>query len=147
MAIISILILILFWLVIAINTMAALAFGLQAERAFAVLLLLSSLSSTIAQQMLGRPDWSAGLAFAADWLILMVALWLALRSDRHWPLWFAGLQMLTVINDCLAMSEIGARYRFLANLSAAWALPAMIAMTCGILLDWRRLRRPAPGSA
>jgi hypothetical protein len=147
MAIISIIILILFWLVIATNTIAALAFGLRAERAFAVLLLLSSFSSTIAHQLFGRPDWSAGLAFAADWTILFAALWLALRSDRHWPLWFAGLQALTVINDLLAWSEIGARYRFLANLSAAWALPAMIAMTCGILLDWRCLRRPAPGSA
>ncbi|MDF8334761.1 hypothetical protein [Novosphingobium cyanobacteriorum] len=145
--IINIAIVSLFWVVLSCNVMVAFALGQRPEKAFATMLLAASVIGLAFSPLMLAQHWIDDLNRTVDVLILFAALWLALRSDRHWPLWFAGLQALTVINDLLAWSEIGARYRFLANLSAAWALPAMVTMTCGILLDWRRLRRPMPASA
>lgn len=143
MAAISLAVFALFWLIVASNSLVALAFGRKAERAFALLLLGSCMASTVAQQLTGSVRVGTAVAFASDWAILLAAWALALRSDRFWPLWFAGFETLAVANQLLAMSEIGLRYRFLANFSALWGLPAMVIMAWGTLLDHRRVRKVA----
>lgn len=145
MAIISLLIMLSFWLLIACTVGVALAFGRKAERGFALLLLAACVASAAVGLSTAQPVWTTRIAFASDWIILAVAWALALRSDRFWPLWFAAFQSLTVIMQALAWGELGVRHAFLANLSSLWALPAMIAMTWGTLLDWRLLR--ATGAA
>ncbi|MEO0032850.1 MAG: hypothetical protein RIS94_2608 [Pseudomonadota bacterium] len=146
MVTISLAVFALFWLIVASNSVVALAFGRRAERAFALLLLGSSMISTLAQQLTGKVEMGTAAAFASDWAILAVVWVLALRSDRFWPVWFAGFQTLAIANQLLAMSEIGLRYRFLANMSALWALPAMVIMAWGTVLDHRRERRSAPAT-
>lgn len=130
----------LFWLILLCNLLVAFAFGSRFERSFATMLLAASVVGFVFSPLLLAREWIDDFNRCVDILILIVIVFAALRTDRHWPLWFAGIQMLTVISDVLAWTEFGLRYRFLANLSAMWALPAMITMTWGILLDWRRDR-------
>ena len=139
--IISLIVFALFWLVLVCDVIVAFAFGLRPERGFAILLLAASVIGVALGPLVARLHMADSVNRTSDIVIWLASVWLALRSDRHWPLWFAGFQTLTLVNDLLAMTEFGLRYRFLANLSALWALPAMVTMAWGILLDWRRCRR------
>jgi len=137
----------LFWLMLLCNLGVAYAFGLRLERAFATLLLAGCIVGLVFSPLLLARHWVDDFNRAFDVIILVAAWMAAMRSDRHWPLWFAGLQSLTVAMDIAAMTELGMRYRYIANLSALWALPAMLAMTAGILLDRRGDWSATGGSA
>ena len=75
--------------------------------------------------------WKAGI----DSALLIAVGWLALRTDRYWPLWFAGLQLAAVLTSlsALLMSEEN-RWIF-QTLGGFWAIPALVVMCIGLAKD------------
>ena len=75
---------------------------------------------------------------AVDLVVLAVFLLVALRSDRFWPLWIAGLQLTTILAHLLKAIDFkllpfayGAAERF-------WSYPILVIIAVGA---WRQHRR------
>lgn len=76
-----------------------------------------------------------------DGLTLLVFVLVALRSDRFWPLWVAGLQLTTAIGHMLKGVHLdllphayGAALRF-------WSYPILLILVVGTFRNQRRLAR------
>lgn len=76
-----------------------------------------------------------------DTLTLLVFVLVALRSDRFWPLWVAGLQLTTAIGHALKGVHIdllpyayGAALRF-------WSYPILLILVIGTYRNQQRLAR------
>ena len=76
-----------------------------------------------------------------DGLTLFVFVLVALRSDRFWPLWVAGLQLTTAIGHVLKGVHIdllpqayGAALRF-------WSYPILLILVVGTFRNQQRLAR------
>ena len=76
-----------------------------------------------------------------DTLTLLVFVAVALRSDRFWPLWVAGLQLTTAIGHVMKGVHIdllpqayGAALRF-------WSYPILLILVVGTFRNQRRLAR------
>jgi hypothetical protein len=109
------------------------------ERVASTAMVVGSLASGLVEN---RSDWGAtqwgDLVIDVAYLGLM--LWLALRSDRYWPLWAAAFQLLSVVIYLARMADrrIGAH----APLSATviWSYLILVTITIGAWLHWRRAR-------
>ena len=78
-----------------------------------------------------------------DGVTFLIFVLVALRSDRFWPLWVAGLQLTTAIGHMLKGVNIdllphayGAALRF-------WSYPILIILAVGAYRHHARARRPA----
>lgn len=65
-------------------------------------------------------------------------LWVALRSERFWPLWIAGLQLTTILGHVLKVVDAGLFARAYGAALVFWAWPMVIILAVG---TWRSHRR------
>lgn len=65
-------------------------------------------------------------------------LWVALRSDRFWPLWIAGLQLTAIIGHVLKAVDVHLFARAYAAALFFWAYPMLLILAIG---TWRGARR------
>lgn len=93
--------------------------------------------------VLPKSEWEF-LSSWSDWIILLVAWYYALTSNRYWPIWFAAMQTLTVLTLAIAHTQSGTPHFILLNLAAFWALPALMVMSWGTILDWRERALASP---
>ena len=135
-------VLILFWLMLLGNMATAVIFGRTLERGFATLLCMVSFV-VLAIGLIVPPDAWAGAGVFSDLVILAVAWFLAVRSDRYWPLWFAAMQSLSVVTHFVSTIVEGVPHLIFSNLAAVWSLPALMTMSWGTIQDWRA-RQPRP---
>ena len=86
---------VIFWMILFATCGYALVKGRRYERLAASLFLVATLVSVLAHLSL----WAGYRAInigevAVDCLVLIVVVGIALVSDRFWPLWVAGLQLV-----------------------------------------------------
>lgn len=65
-------------------------------------------------------------------------LWVALRSERFWPLWIAGLQLTTVLGHLLKALETHLISWAYGAALAFWSYPIVLILAVG---TWRSHRR------
>lgn len=70
-----------------------------------------------------------------DLLLLAIMVRIAMTSDRHWPMWFAGIHATATLIGFSALILPDARAPVLYLAAASWAIPGMTAMVVGLLLD------------
>ena len=78
---------------------------------------------------------SGPIVLAIDFLLFAAMTAIALRSPRHWPVWFAGFQLAAVMFGLASLlwpKGNGAIYHTLAGF---FGIPAMLAMALGMFLD------------
>ena len=68
-------------------------------------------------------------------------LWVALRSDRFWPLWIAGLQLTAILGHILKVVDIHLFARAYAAALFFWAWPMMFILAIGTWRSHRRAQR------
>ena len=68
---------------------------------------------------------------------------LALRSDRFWPLWVAGLQLTTVIAHLLKSVELDLMPQAYAAAARFWVYPIFLIIVVGTFAAPADGRRPA----
>ena len=66
--------------------------------------------------------------------------WVALRSERFWPLWIAGLQLTAIFGHVLKAVEVDLFSRAYAAALVFWAYPMLLILAIG---TWRGGRRRA----
>ena len=65
-------------------------------------------------------------------------LWVALRSERFWPLWIAGLQLTAILGHVLKAVDVHLFSRAYAAALVFWAYPMLLILAVG---TWRSARR------
>lgn len=73
-----------------------------------------------------------------DFLALGGFTWIALRSDRFWPLWVAGLQLTTILSHFLKAIEGDMLPQVYAAAERLWVYPIFLVIVVG---TWRSHRR------
>ena len=127
-----------FWLLLV----SALAISWQAgdsgDRSVIVAIGLSAAATAVAQIFL--PFLWARTAVALVNFLLLVIVWRhALRSQRSWPIWFAGFHAAGFVFGLLTFL-LPPDVRSIPSLvEGFWSLPALAALVIGLQLDQRGL--------
>jgi hypothetical protein len=121
--------------------------GKRDERQVGIILVLGVLATELALP----PVRQRFAAFEANLMIVDVIvfagfLWVALRSDRFWPLWIAGLQLTAILGHVLKAVDATLFARAYGAALVFWAYPMLLILAIG---TWRSRRRarPKPGPA
>jgi hypothetical protein len=115
--------------------------GGRDEQVAAAGVLLSWLATLILHdpRWLG-PQWGA---FGADVALLMLITVVALRTDRYWPLFAAGFQLLCVMTHVARITDPGVRAWAYATGQVIFTQLYMWAVAVGVWNAWRARRQPA----
>jgi hypothetical protein len=76
--------------------------------------------------------------FVVDVLTLLGFIYIALRTDRFWPLWVAGFQLTTLVAHVLKAVEIDLMPRAYAVAGRFWVYPIFLIILIG---TWRNHQR------
>ena len=126
-----------FWLFL----LGALSIGWQigdpSDRRAMIAIFLTALATSAAGVLFDGTDRQIAVR-VVDLLLLAYMIWFAMNSHRFWPIWFAGIHATATLIGIAALVLPDARAPVLYLASAAWAIPAMIVMVVGLLIDRRR---------
>jgi hypothetical protein len=75
---------------------------------------------------------------AVDVAVLLGFLWVALRSERFWPLWIAGLQLTTIFGHIMKAIDSQLFSRAYGAALMFWSYPIVVILAIG---TWRRHKR------
>jgi hypothetical protein len=84
---------------------------------------------------------------AVDIVVFAGFLWVALRSDRFWPMWIAGLQLTTIIGHLLKAAETDLFSRAYGAALMFWGYPILLILAVGTWRGQRRAQRSTHASA
>ena len=76
--------------------------------------------------------------FAVDLGVLVGFTFIALRSDRFWPLWAAGLQLTTILAHALKAVDFALVPQIYAAAARFWVYPIFLIIVIG---TWRTQHR------
>jgi len=76
-----------------------------------------------------------------DGLTLVVFVLVALRSDRFWPLWVAGLQLTTALAHMLKGLHLELLPKAYGAALTFWSYPILVILAIGTYRSQRRLRQ------
>jgi hypothetical protein len=129
---------ILFWLLLLVSCGYALWRGRKYERIAALVFVTATILSFLGHSPHGRYVAIEASDLIVDTSVLVAVVAIALASDRFWPLWVAGLQLvdslshvMKAIDSDLVPKVYGAAERF-------WSYPILIILLVGA---WRQHRR------
>lgn len=104
-----------------------------------VIWILAALGGTWWAQSIGDPTIQGHIIQAVDAALLLAMVSLALRSNRYWPTWFAGLHLTSVV--LMLASFSWSELVGLRTIGAFFGTLAILAMVIGIFLDRMALER------
>jgi hypothetical protein len=139
----SLFLVILFWVLLVVSCGYALWRGRKYERIAALVFVTATILSIIGHSPLrGRYLELEASDLIVDSAVLVVVMTIALVSDRFWPVWAAGLQLvdsmshvMKAIDADLVPTVYGAAERF-------WSYPILLILFIGA---WRQHRRTSAG--
>jgi len=76
--------------------------------------------------------------FIVDLIVFLGFLWVALRSERFWPLWIAGLQLTTILGHILKVVDVHLFSKAYGAALVFWSYPIVLILAVG---TWRSHRR------
>lgn len=121
----------------------------QAEaRVAASICVIASVSSIIVASPLATPysEVESGI-FMVDIAVLVGFTAIALRSDRFWPLWIAGLQLTTIIAHLFKLVDLTLIPQVYAAAARFWVYPIFLIIVIGTWRSHQRSRRERPDLA
>lgn len=131
----------LYWTVLTLTCGYALSKGRTDERVVAVVCIVASIVSplVLAPWVQRYSQFEAG-EFVVDVTVLGVFIAVALRSDRFWPLWIAGLQLTSSMAHLMKGVQLDLLPQAYAAAAKFWSYPILIILAIG---TWRTARRRA----
>jgi nicotinamide riboside transporter PnuC len=122
-------------------TVCAYAFvrGRGDERTIAAICVVASIASVTVMSPLGsRYSHVEAGVFIVDLATFIGFTLVALRSERFWPLWVAGLQLTTLMAHAFKLGRIDLLPQAYAAAARFWVYPIFIIIVIG---TWRSSRR------
>lgn len=130
---------ILFWGLLLLAFGYAMWRGRSDERVAASVCLLATIATRFAISPL--TERYTGVEFgllAIDMAVLGAFIAIALRSERFWPLWIAGLQLTNSMSHLMKVIEFDLVPRAYAAAAMFWSYPILLIIIVG---TWRTQRR------
>lgn len=128
-----------FWAILVCTFAYALWRGRSDERIAAAVCVLATL---VTQAVIPPPEMRyAGIdreLVLIDIAVLATFVAVALRSERFWPLWIAGLQLTISISHLLKAIDADLLPRAYAAAAVFWSYPILLIIVAG---TWRSHRR------
>ena len=107
--------------------------GRSDERASATVLILASvLSPLVSAHRFHAPELGV---LMVDLTVLAWLIWVALASDRFWPLWAAGFQVVGVAIHLARLAAPDMWVLAYSNAAIFWAYPVYIALMIGAAVE------------
>lgn len=135
-----------FWvLTLACCGFAAL-FGGRSGRAIALIYVTAVVATSLATR--DPKAWSDPHlpALAVDLTLLAALLWVAMRSNRWFPLWFTGFHLVALVSHLAAILAPGFAPKLYFLLQSLWSVPMLLTLAIGVLLDRQAGVGDEPGS-
>ena len=129
----------IFWAILFATCGYALWRGRKYEQLAAIVCIVASVASVLAHAPI--PRRYAGVEtgdLIIDTAVLLAFLAIALRSDRFWPLWAAGLQLTISMSHLFKAIDAGLVPIVYAAAERFWSYPTLIIIAVGA---WRQHRR------
>jgi len=130
---------IIFWAILVVTCGYALWRGRKYEQLAAAICIVASVTSVFAHTPLHQRY--AGLEIGdlvIDTAVLLAFVAIALRSDRFWPLWVAGLQLTISLSHIFKALDVGLVPTVYAAAERFWSYPTLVIIAVGA---WRQHRR------
>lgn len=129
----------IYWAILLLTCGYALWRGRSDERIVAAVCLLASVATpfAISPLQMRYASVESGLLII-DLLVLLVFIGIALRSQRFWPLWVAGLQLTNSISHLMKLVDFELVPRAYGAAAALWSYPILAILAVG---TWRSHRR------
>lgn len=125
-----------FWLLL----LGALSIGWHAgdrqDRRIILIIGLATILTTIAQLTLEFLPSRIAIC-AIDLALLVLVFRYALQANRHWPIWFAGIQATATLLDAIAIVLPQGDRSLFSVFGGFWAIPALLILAIGLLADQR----------
>lgn len=128
----------IFWTILLLTFGYALWRGRSDERIAASVCLLASIATRFAISPLSVRY--TGIEFGLlliDVAVLAAFITIALRSQRFWPLWVAGLQLTNSLAHLMKIVELDLMPRAYAAAAVFWSYPILLIILVG---TWRTHR-------
>ena len=131
----------IFWAILFLTCGYALWRGRSDERIVASVCLMATIATrfAISPLQIRYASVESGLMLI-DALVLLAFIWIALTSQRFWPLWVAGLQLTNSISHLMKFADIQLMPRAYGAAAAMWSYPILLVLAIG---TWRSRRRGA----
>ena len=128
-----------FWALLLFTCGYALWRGRKYEQLSALVFIGASIASVAARSSLHESYLAVARSdFIIDSLVLVATIAIALRSDRFWPLWVAGLQLTISMSHVLKTIRPDLLPLAYAAAERFWSYPTLIILFVGA---WRQHRR------
>ena len=126
----------IYWLLLLTTLGLGWAIGPAETRQAIAAIVTATIATACAQVWLGG-ELVLAVILGIDALLLAYFIAHSLRSRRFWPMWFSafcGLGVLSSVAAYIFPREDLAAYQ---NYAALWAMPALLALLAGTILDRR----------
>jgi hypothetical protein len=135
-----------YWLLLAAVSAYAFLRGRFDERLAAVICIVATLVTWLFNSPLQQRFSGVEVGvLAADMVALIGFTALALRSERFWPLWVAGLQLTTILAHALKAVHFDLVPQAYAAAARFWVYPIFLIIVIGTWRSHQRTRRePQP---
>ena len=129
----------LYWTILALTCLYAWIGGGSDERSVAVVCLVASVVTAFVLSPWGQrySQLEAG-EMVVDLAVLASFILVALRSDRFWPLWIAGLQLTSSLAHLMKGINLDLMPQAYAAATKFWSYPILLIVIIG---TWRRQQR------
>lgn len=129
----------IFWIVLVVTCGYALWRGRKYEQISALIFITASVATLLSRSSgHGRYLGVERSDLVIDSLVLIALVLIALRSDRFWPLWAAGLQLTISMSHVLKAIQPDLLPLAYAAAERFWSYPTLIILFVGA---WRQHRR------
>ena len=138
----------LFRILLALVVLYAFLRGKRDERNISIILVVGVIATHFAWTPVNQRF--AGLethVMAVDIIVFAGFLWVALRSDRYWPMWIAGLQLTTIFGHLLKAAESDLFSRAYGAALMFWAYPIVLILAVGTWRGHHRVQHGPTASA
>jgi hypothetical protein len=130
---------IIFWIVLIVSCGYALWRGRRYERIAAVVFVAATILSILGHSPLrGRYVAIETSDLIVDSAVLVAVVAIALLSDRFWPLWAAGLQLVDSMSHVMKAIDVDLLPKVYGAAERFWSYPILIILLVGA---WRQHRR------
>lgn len=130
---------IIFWLVLVVSCGYALWRGRRYERIAALVFVAATVLSILGHSPLrGRYVALETSDLIVDSAVLVAVVAIALVSDRFWPLWAAGLQLVDSMSHVMKVVDADLLPKVYGAAERFWSYPILLILLVGA---WRQHRR------